>query len=215
MSAWDLLTYLRVRGGNANNAAASDTGDLSAQMNYLIARIKEAVGADDISPVASATGSLAERVAYLQANSTGAKKVQGTGYQVYPNQATGIDPATSSSFGAGSYSEVVPVSTLAAIYVLGFAATIEQVTTNNSPEFEIDIATGAAASEVVIARLPFAGISGLAGQNYAPSNMYILPFPLAVAANARIAVRARRSSTGGNVANFKLLYVLQSDLVAL
>lgn len=58
--------YQQILGAVAPSGAASDTGDISQMVKYLVARAKETVGGDDISPTAAANGSLAERVAFIQ-----------------------------------------------------------------------------------------------------------------------------------------------------
>lgn len=66
MSVQDLLNYAVIDGGQAPTNAASDTGDIGAMLKYLVARAKETVGSENISPSVDPAGSLAERLAYLQ-----------------------------------------------------------------------------------------------------------------------------------------------------
>ena len=211
MSVFDLLNYGKLQGGEANGAVASDTGDLAAQLNYIIERLKEIVGTVDVSPTESATGSLAERIAYIQTNSTGARKVSGSGYQVAPSAANGIDPSMANSWGAGSWSEII-ASTSAAIFIVGFTCGMEITSSNTGDEFEVDIGTGTAASETRVATFPLAAHAASATVANAPATIYTLPFPIAVATSTRVAVRARRKSNGGSVVSIKLLYVNQSEL---
>lgn len=60
--------YQQLIGGTAPAGAASSSGDVSQMVKYLIDEMAKAVGATNISPSADTSGSLAERIAWLQAN---------------------------------------------------------------------------------------------------------------------------------------------------
>lgn len=207
--------YQQIIGAVQPSGSASDTGDISQQIAYLVARAKETVGTVDISPTGDAAGSLAERVAYLQANSTGGKKISGTGIQCVPDAAAGVDPTNGVSWGAGTWIEVV-ASTAAAIHVLGFTFRLLELAGVTDEEYEIDIGTGAGGSETVKSK--FGGtvnhITSAGGQS---QPAIWLPFILPVAISTRIAVRARHAAGAGagyEVKDVKLMFINQADLVA-
>lgn len=158
-------------------------------------------------------GTVLERLEYIANRSSlgGGLKVSGSGYLVYPSAASGVDPANAgSAWNNGSYSEVV-ASTAQANYVFGLAFSV-QATNTGVIEGEIDIATGAGGGEVVVSTVPYAvdlAISDGFG------HIVLLPYPIAVATSTRIAVRQRASSTSIEAQNVKLMYVKQSELVAL
>ena len=134
--------------------------------------------------------------------SSGMMKVSGAGYEVTPSAASGVDLASSGgAWTNGAYVEVED-STPAAIYLIGFTCTEA-----GADEFEIDIATGAAASETVVSTVAIARGSTM--------TLYLLPALVAVATTTRIAARQRCSDVGAAIDNFKLIFVRQSNLVAL
>lgn len=136
----------------------------------------------------------------------GGMKVSGSGYQVMPSAAAGIDPAVhATAWTSGTYSEVL-ASTSEADYILG--VTYNPV--NGSTEGEIDIATGGAGAETVVST-----ISGAQGGAF-NAVAVMLPYPIAVATSTRVAVRQRSSANASShFQNVKLIYCKQSDLVSL
>lgn len=131
-------------------------------------------------------------------------KVQNDGYEVYPAAAAGIDPGVSGvSWTNGAWSEVV-ASTGSAIYVIGVSC---GASTDTAREFELDIGTGAAASEAVKSTI---AINGSAHYFVA-----MLPAPIAVATSTRIAIRQRTNNGDDGLLNVKLIYVEQANLVSL
>ena len=141
----------------------------------------------------------------------GAMKVSGSGYLVYPSAAAGIDPANSgSAWTSGSYSEVV-ASTAQANYIVGMAFTV-QATNAGVIEGEIDIATGGAGAETVVSTYPWA-VDMVDSSGFGFNVTF--PHAIAIATTTRIAVRQRSSSTTIEAHNVKLIYVKQSELVAL
>lgn len=150
----------------------------------------------------------------------GMNKVTGSGYQVYPSAATGIDPANSgSAWTNGSWSEVV-ASTGSAVSVIGIYYDWDQFTDVNSVEAEIDIGTGAAASETAVTTIPVAKrviletLGGNGGDNSMDFRPVFFPAPIEVATSTRIAVRVRSSNTTVEPANIRLIYVAAASLVS-
>lgn len=136
------------------------------------------------------------------------KKITGSGYQVMPAAATGIDPAVSggAAWSNGAWSEVV-ASTSEADYILGFtwmnpAATIEA---------EICLGIGAAGAETEIAYWPIQGNAN----TIEALNPVMIPFPIPIATTTRVAVRVRCSSTVVVPSDIRFIYCKQSDLVDL
>lgn len=66
MSVQDILNNAILDGGQAPTNAASATGDHGQMLLHAMARLEEIVGTTNIAPTADASGSLAERLAYLQ-----------------------------------------------------------------------------------------------------------------------------------------------------
>jgi len=134
----------------------------------------------------------------------GMKKVQGSGYRVYPSAADGITPANAGSAWAnGAYSQVV-ASTAAAIYVTHVMFGID----GSSQEVEIDIATGGAGAETVVSTVCYS-----IPNTTDVSVVLPLPFVIAIPTSTRIAVRMRESGTTTTVEDVKLMYINQADLV--
>lgn len=136
-----------------------------------------------------------------------ALRVTGSGYLVVPSAAPGVDPAAhATAWNSGAYSQI-SAGIADAIYIVG----IKFTSTGAAVEAEIDIATGGAGSEVVVGTTASGFITG-AGT----TNPVYFPYPIAVAASTRLAVRGR-SSTNGIVAatDVKLIYCKQADLVSI
>jgi hypothetical protein len=117
-------------------------------------------------------------------------------YKCYPSAAAGISKASSggAAWSNSTYVQVVPASTITTAF---YIAALTLMYSNNaavdvSHEVEIDIATGAASSEVVVATVPFVfRIDTAAGHQ--PVIFLPLVNPLTIAANARISARIRQS----------------------
>lgn len=132
-------------------------------------------------------------------------------YKSYPAAAAGISRASSggAAWSNSAYTELVPVSTITStFYITG----ITLMYSNNpsvdvSHEVEIDIATGAASSEVVIITIPFVfRIDSAVGHH--PVIFIPLSEPREVAANTRLSVRVRQSlaTTSVTYNGIKILY---------
>jgi hypothetical protein len=132
-------------------------------------------------------------------------------YKAYPAAAAGISRASSGStaWSNSAYTELVPVNTITAEYNI---AGITLMYSNNpsvdvSHEVEIDIATGAASSEVVIITIPFVfRIDSAVGHH--PVIFIPLSEPRTVAANTRLSVRVRQSlaTTSVTYNGIKIMY---------
>lgn len=185
MSVQDLLNYIALQGEGFSRSVSEDID-----------------------------GNVLERLEYLANRAGGAKKVSGSGYQVYPAAAVGVDPSlTSGSWANNSWAQVV-ASTAAAIYLVGVKFnTASAGTSIFVVEFELDIGTGGAGSETVVSTLPGHVISYTNDRD--KGAVYLLPYPVAVASGTRIAVRTRLANATWGPNDVKLLYVNQSDLVAL
>lgn len=135
--------------------------------------------------------------------SGGMLKVSGAGYEVTPSAAAGIDLANAGvAWNNGAYSEMED-STPAAVYLIGFT-----YNASANQEFEVDIATGAAASETVVSTIALS-------PGAAVGETAVFSAVIAVATTTRIAARMRSGSTTATIDNLKLIFVRQSNLVAL
>ena len=133
-------------------------------------------------------------------------------YLAYPAAAAGISRASSGStaWSFSAYTEVVPVNTITATYyIAGFTwcwhTPAAAVDTTYEALFEL--ATGAAASEVLIIQIPCSYRMDTA-VGYVPSNFVSFPEPKQVAANTRISVRVAQSlaTTTYTYSAIKILY---------
>lgn len=148
-------------------------------------------------------------------------KVTGSGYQVMPAAATGIDPANSgSAWTSGAWSQLL-ASTSEADSIIGIIYGWDDMVNNTLVEAEIEIGTGAAASEVAVGMVPAykqQAIADLTGgvntDNSLDQRPVFLPAPIEIAASTRVAVRVRSSSTTLEPANIRLIYAKASELVA-
>lgn len=133
-------------------------------------------------------------------------------YLSYPAAAAGISRASSggAAFSFSAYTEVVPVNTITSdFYIAGLTwcwhtpANAVDVTY----EWIIELATGLAASEVLIIQVP-ASYRMDTAVGYVPSNMVIFPEPKFVAANTRISVRVAytTATTSNTLTGIKILY---------
>lgn len=146
----------------------------------------------------------------LTPGGAGMNKVTGSGYLVMPAAAGGIDPANSGvAWTSGAWSQVV-ASTSEDDSIIGYmAATALGIFW----EGEIDIGTGGAGSEVVVATIPVENLytSNVGYNTVLPA---FLPAPIEIPTGTRVAVRVRSSSTTGRPADIKLVYVKKTELVA-
>ena len=133
-------------------------------------------------------------------------------YLSYPAAATGISRASSGgvAWSYSAYTEVVPASTITStFYISGLTwmwhTPVAAVDTTY--EWIIELATGAAASEVLIMQIP-ASVRGDTLVGYVPSNNYVFPEPKEVAANTRISVRVAYSlaTTSNTLTGIKIQY---------
>lgn len=133
-------------------------------------------------------------------------------YLAYPAAAAGISRASSGStaWSYSAYTEVVPVNTITSDFYLAgltWCWHTPVAAVDTTYEWIIEIATGGAGSEVLIAQIP-ASIRGDTLVGYVPSNCVILPEPKLVAANTRLSVRVAYSlaTTSNTLTGIKILY---------
>jgi hypothetical protein len=133
-------------------------------------------------------------------------------YLSYPAAAAGISRASSGStaWSFSAYTEVVPASTITSdFYIAGLTWCWHTplAAVDTTYEWIIELATGAASSEVLIIQVP-ASVRMDTGVGYAPSNMVIFPEPKLVSANTRISVRVAYSlaTTSNTLTGIKILY---------
>ena len=133
-------------------------------------------------------------------------------YLSYPAAAAGISRASSGStaWSFSAYTELVPASGITSdFYIAGLTwcwhTPVAAVDTTY--EWIIELATGSAASEVLIIQVP-ASVRGDTLVGYVPSNMIIFPEPKLVTANTRISVRVAYSlaTTSNTLTGIKILY---------
>lgn len=133
-------------------------------------------------------------------------------YLSYPAAAAGISRASSggAAWSFSAYTELVPVNTITSIYYLAGLTWMWHTpiaAADTTYEWIIEIATGAAASEVLIAQIP-CSVRGDTLVGYVPSNMVIFPEPKQIAANTRLSVRVAYSllTTSNTLSGIKALY---------
>ena len=133
-------------------------------------------------------------------------------YLSYPAAAAGISRASSGStaWSFSAYTEVVPVNTITSTYYIAgltWCWHTPIAAADTTYEWIIELATGAAASEVLIIQVP-ASIRGDTLVGYVPAIMAIFPEPKQVAANTRISVRVAYSlaTTSNTLTAIKILY---------
>ncbi len=119
-----------------------------------------------------------------------------TDYKCYPAAASGLSKASSggAAWSNSSYSELLPVSTITStFYIAAFCCMYSNnASVDVSHNVEIDLATGATSSEVVIITIPWVfRIDTAAGHHASP--WFVFPEPREVAANTRLSLRVRQS----------------------
>lgn len=133
-------------------------------------------------------------------------------YLSYPAAAAGISRASSggAAWSFSGYTEVVPVNTITSTFYLAgltWAWHTPVAAADTTYEWIIELATGAAASEVLIVQVPCSvRADTLAG--YTPSNFVVFPEPKLIAANTRISVRVAYSlaTTSNTLTGIKIMY---------
>jgi hypothetical protein len=133
-------------------------------------------------------------------------------YLSYPAAAAGISRASSggAAWSFSAYTELVPVNTITSEFFLAgltWAWHTPVAAADTTYQWIIEIATGAAASEVLIAQIP-CSIRGDTLVGYVPSNLVIFPEPKSIPANTRLSVRVAYSlaTTSNTLTGIKMLY---------
>jgi hypothetical protein len=131
-------------------------------------------------------------------------------YLSYPAAAAGISRASSGTgWTVSSYTEVVPASTIAATFYIAGVTWMwwtPLAAVDTTYEVTIEIATGGAGAETMQIQIP-ASVRMDTAVGYVPSQMVILPEPVQVAANTRVAVRINYGvSASVTVTAIKILY---------
>jgi hypothetical protein len=132
-------------------------------------------------------------------------------YKSYPAAAAGISRTSSGStaWSNSLYLELVPVNTITStFYIAGITLQYSNnAAVDTSHQVELDIATGADSSEVVIMTIPFVfRIDSAVGHQ--PVIFIPISEPREVAANTRLSVRVRQSlaTTVVTYNGIKILY---------
>jgi hypothetical protein len=117
-------------------------------------------------------------------------------YYAYPALANGITVTSGTSWANGSWTQIVPASTITTtFYITGLTwSFIGATATATTYEFLFELATGAAASEVSIIQVP-ASLRNITASGYLPTNLVMFPEPVQVSANTRISCRISNGST--------------------
>ena len=119
----------------------------------------------------------------------------GTRRRVYPTLANAVQlTGTTTTWSFGSYVEVVPVSTITSNFRI-LEIVVEAVSA--SIECQIDIATGAASSEVVIFTARFVGTCRI----QVPCDT--------ISANTRISARLANKGTTGRTADISIGFITE------
>lgn len=133
-------------------------------------------------------------------------------YLSYPAAAAGISRASSggAAWSFSAYTELVPANTITSNFYLAgltWAWHTPGAADDTTYEWIIELATGAAASEVLIVQVP-SSIRGDTRVGYVPSNFVVFPEPKLVTANTRISVRVAYSlaTTVNTLTGIKIMY---------
>jgi hypothetical protein len=133
-------------------------------------------------------------------------------YLSYPAAAAGISRASSggAAWSFSAYTEVVPANAITSdFYIAGLTWMWHSplAAVDTTYEWIIELATGAAASEVLIIQVP-CSVRNDTAVGHMPSNYVIFPEPKFVAANTRISVRVAYSLaiTSNTLTGIKILY---------
>jgi hypothetical protein len=133
-------------------------------------------------------------------------------YLSYPAAATGISRASSggAAWSFSAYTELVPASAITStFYIAGltWAWHTPLAATDTTYQWIIELATGSAASEVLIIQVP-CSVRNDTAVGFTPSNYVVFPEPKEVAANTRISVRVAYSlaTTSNTLSGIKILY---------
>jgi len=132
-------------------------------------------------------------------------------YLAYPAAAAGISRASSggAAWSNSAYTQLVPVNTITSTFNIAGVTLMysNNAAVDTSHEVELDIATGAASSEVVIMTIPFVfRIDSAVGHQ--PVIHIPIAEPREVAANTRLSVRVRQSlaTTSVTYNGIKIMY---------
>lgn len=133
-------------------------------------------------------------------------------YLSYPAAAAGISRASSGgvAWSFSGYTEIVPVNTITSTYYLAgitWCWHTPIAAADTTYQWIIELATGTAGNEVLIAQIP-CSIRADTAVGYVPSNFVTFPEPKQVAANTRISVRVAYSlaTTSNTLTGIKILY---------
>jgi hypothetical protein len=129
-------------------------------------------------------------------------------YLCSPGAAAGVGiTAGAGAWTFSAYSQLVAASAITAtFYLVGVCfhpPAASAVTTTN--EFLLELATGAAASEVTQIQLPFT-VRNVTAAGYIPPAWLAVPEPKQVAANVRVAARLAASVASLAITGLKLVY---------
>lgn len=133
-------------------------------------------------------------------------------YLSYPGAAAGISRASSgsSAWTFSAWTEVVPASTITAtFYIAGltWAWHTPLAATDTTYQWIIELGTGTGGAETTVIQIP-SNVRNDTAVGFPSSNMVILPEPVEIAANTRIAVRVAYSlaTTSNTLTGIKILY---------
>jgi len=133
-------------------------------------------------------------------------------YLSYPAAAAGISRASSGSvaWSFSAYTELVPTNAITSTYYLAgltWAWHTPIAAADTTYQWIIEIATGAAAAEVLIVQVP-SSIRSDTSVGYVPSNFITFAEPKEIAANTRLSVRVAYSlaTTSNTLTGIKILY---------
>lgn len=132
-------------------------------------------------------------------------------YLTYPAAAAGISRASSggAAWSFSAYTEVVPVNTITSTYYIAAIVFQPPAATGTAltNEYLIEVATGAAASEVLAIQVPFT-VRNVTAAGYIPPAWIDLSEPKQIAANTRLSMRFAYSvaTTSVTINGFKILY---------
>jgi hypothetical protein len=133
-------------------------------------------------------------------------------YLSYPAAAAGISRASSggAAWTFSAYTEVVPANAITSdFYIAGltWAWHTPLAAVDTTYEWLIELATGAAASEVLAIQVP-SSVRNDTAVGFVPSNYVFFAEPKFIAANTRISVRVayNTATTSNTLSGIKILY---------
>jgi hypothetical protein len=198
---------------NANAGAGSPLTTKGDLYTYSTATARLGVGTNGQVLTADSGEATGLKWAAAAGGGDGMLKTKDGGYFLIPT-GPGIGTATNSSASADTYGGWAQLSASAPadLFIVGFR--LYKQSSSNVVYVNVDIGTGAAASETSVGEL-CSGYDDVVGGTAEASIMQLLPYPIPVASGTRIAARTADSLTASVSHRIVLICVNQADLEAI